>query len=47
MEPAVKKDKRFTCKDYHNGPGDERWEIIVAVAYKITTAANVRHQRIV
>ena len=46
---TVKKPKRvgrYTYKDYKNWPDDERWEIIDGVAYNMSPASKVKHQKI-
>jgi Uma2 family endonuclease len=40
-------NEKFGYKDYLTWPDDERWEIIDGVAYDMTPAPNVKHQRIV
>ncbi len=47
MGIAIKKEKRYTYKDYLTWPEDERWEIIDGVAYNMSPAPKVKHQRIV
>lgn len=44
---AIKKERRYTYKDYLTWPENERWEIIDGVVYNMTPAPKVRHQRIV
>jgi len=39
--------QKFGYKDYVTWPDDQRWEIIAGVAYDMTPAPNVKHQRIV
>lgn len=38
--------QKYTYQDYLDWPNDERWEIIEGVAYNMTPAPRVRHQRI-
>ena len=47
MRPAVSKEKKYTFRDYLTWPDSERWEIIDGVAYNMTPAPKVKHQRIV
>jgi Uma2 family endonuclease len=47
MRPAVSKEKKYTFRDYLTWPDSERWEIIDGVAYDMTPAPKVKHQRIV
>ena len=47
MRPAVSKEKKYTFRDYLSWPEAERWEIIDGVAYDMTPAPKVKHQRIV
>ena len=44
--PMRKTDEHFTYADYRNWPEDERWELIDGVAWNMSPAAAVRHQRI-
>ena len=45
--PLVKKlNDRYTYHDYLNWPEDERWEIIEGVAYNMSPAPKVKHQKI-
>lgn len=46
MPPAVKKDGPCTYQDYLTWPDDERWEIIEGVAYDMSPAPAIRHQRV-
>lgn len=47
MGEAVKKaDYKFTYADYCSWPDDERWEIIDGIAYNMSPAPSVNHQRI-
>ncbi|MFA5354316.1 MAG: Uma2 family endonuclease [Thermodesulfovibrionales bacterium] len=47
MGVAVRKDRRYTYQDYCGWPDEERWEIIDGVAYNMSPAPTVKHQRIV
>ena len=38
--------QKYTYQDYLDWPNDERWEIIEGVAYNMTPALRVIHQRI-
>jgi len=38
--------EKFSYADYLTWPDDERWEIIDGVAYNMSPAPNVRHQRV-
>ncbi|MBI5604565.1 MAG: Uma2 family endonuclease [Deltaproteobacteria bacterium] len=44
--PAKNEEQRFTYGDYLNWSDDERWELIDGVAYNMTPAPSVQHQRI-
>ena len=41
-----KADYKFTYKDYCAWPDDERWELIDGIAYDISPAPSVSHQRV-
>lgn len=47
MPLAVKKEKRYTYRDYLTWSEEERWEIIDGVAYNMSPAPKVKHQRVV
>jgi Uma2 family endonuclease len=47
MPRAKKTNKKFSYTDYMAWPDDERWELINGVAYDMTPAPSVTHQRIV
>jgi len=47
MPLSERSNQKFGYKDYATWPDDERWEIIDGVAYDMTPAPNVKHQRIV
>ncbi len=47
MGLALKKEKRYTYSDYITWPDEERWEIIDGVAYNMSPAPKVKHQRVV
>lgn len=44
--PRFKGHERFTYADYLTWPDDERWEIIDGVAYAMSPAPGLAHQRI-
>ena len=44
--PARKADRRYTYRDYRSWPEDERWELIAGVAWNMSAAPSVDHQRI-
>ena len=46
MDLAKKEKKRYSYTDYISWPDDERWEIIDGVAYNMSPAPKVKHQRI-
>ncbi len=46
MYPAKNENQRYTYGDYLKWPDEERWEIIDGVAYNMTPAPSVEHQRI-
>ncbi|WP_025270319.1 Uma2 family endonuclease [Hippea sp. KM1] len=43
---AKRMDRKYTYEDYKNWPDDERWEIIDGVAYNMSPAPKVKHQKI-
>ena len=43
---AKREKRRYSYSDYINWPDDERWEIIDGVAYNMSPAPKVKHQRI-
>lgn len=45
--PAIKKDKKYTCKDYLSWPDNERWELIYGIAYDMSPAPSRQHQWII
>lgn len=45
-QAALKRDARYTYADYCGWPEGERWELINGVAYNMTPAPSVAHQRI-
>jgi Uma2 family endonuclease len=45
--PARKLDRRYTYGDYCTWPDDERWELIRGVAWNMSPAPSVPHQRVV
>ncbi len=47
MGLAAKIQKRYTYADYITWTDEERWEIIDGVAYNMSPAPKVKHQRIV
>lgn len=47
MGLAVKKEEIYTYQDYLAWPDEERWEIIDGVAYDMSPAPRIRHQKIV
>ena len=47
MPVALKKGRRHTYQDYLAWPDEERWELIEGVAYDMSPAPSVKHQRIV
>ena len=44
--PVKKADHKFTYKDYCSWPDEERWELIDGVAYDMSPAPSVDHQKI-
>ena len=44
--PVKKADHKFTYKDYCSWPDDERWELIGGVAYDMSPAPSLDHQRV-
>jgi Uma2 family endonuclease len=45
--PARRMDRHYTYRDYRDWPEDERWELIDGVAYDMSPAPSVNHQRLV
>ena len=45
--PIKKAENKFTYKDYCGWPDNERWELIEGVAYNMSPAPSINHQRIV
>jgi Uma2 family endonuclease len=45
--PVKTEDQRYTYGDYLKWPDEERWEIIDGIAYNMTPAPSVQHQRII
>jgi Uma2 family endonuclease len=43
---ALKRDARYTYADYLQWSEEERWELINGVAYNMTPAPSINHQRI-
>ena len=46
MSLAKKLNEKYTYQDYLNWPDDERWEIIDGIAYNMSPAPKIKHQRI-
>ncbi|NTU43468.1 MAG: Uma2 family endonuclease, partial [Nitrospirales bacterium] len=46
MGVAIRNDRRYTYQDYCSWPDEERWEIIDGVAYNMSPAPGVKHQKI-
>jgi Uma2 family endonuclease len=44
--PARKMDRTYTYRDYKTWPDDERWELIHGVAWNMSPAPSVSHQRL-
>ena len=44
--PSEKNRQMFSWNDYKKWPEDERWQIIDGQAYCMTTAPNIRHQKV-
>ncbi len=45
-QPAKIKSERYTYQDYKKWQDDERWEIINGIAYNMTPAPKIKHQKI-
>ena len=45
--PVRKADRHYTYRDYRGWPEGERWELIDGVAYDMSPAPSVNHQRLV
>ena len=43
---ALKPRGRYTLEDYRTWPEDERWELISGVAYSMSPAPRLQHQRL-
>ena len=43
---ALMRDARYTWADYRSWPDDERWELIDGVAYAMSPAPSISHQRV-
>ena len=43
---SPKKNEKYTYKDYLSWPDDERWELINGIAYSMSPAPKIRHQRL-
>ena len=43
--PIKKADHKFTYEEYSRWPDDERWELIDGVAYNMSPAPSIDHQR--
>ena len=46
MPVAKKESIKYSYHDYLNWPDDERWEIINGIAYNMTPAPKIKHQKI-
>ncbi len=44
--PMLREDRRYTYADLKSWPDDERWELIGGVAWNMSAAPNMEHQRI-
>jgi Uma2 family endonuclease len=44
--PAMKLDRHYTYADYKTWPDDERWELIHGVAWNLSAAPTLGHQRL-
>ena len=47
MPVGLKKGRRYTYQDYLTWPDEDRWEVIEGIAYDMSPAPSVKHQRIV
>jgi Uma2 family endonuclease len=45
-QPLQREVPRFTWQDYQTWPEDERWELIDGVAYAMSPAPVIKHQRV-
>lgn len=45
--PVRKMDRVYAYRDYRSWPDDERWELIHGVAWNMSPAPSVNHQRLV
>lgn len=43
---ALPQDRRYTWTEYQTWSDDERWELIDGVAYNVSPAPSIRHQRV-
>ena len=44
--PKIKKERKYTYKDYFIWPDNERWELIDGIAYSMTLSPSRIHQKI-
>ena len=43
---ALKRGGHYTLEDYRNWPAEERWELIYGIAYSMSPAPFLKHQRL-
>ncbi len=43
---SAKKEGKYNYRDYLSWPDEERWEIISGIAYNMSPAPSIKHQRI-
>ena len=43
---ALKPGGHYTLEDYRNWPAEERWELIYGIAYSMSPAPLLKHQRL-
>ncbi|WDN89023.1 hypothetical protein BuS5_01991 [Desulfosarcina sp. BuS5] len=46
MSLSIKKDSKYTYRDYLTWPEDERWELIKGLSYNMSPAPKIKHQTI-
>lgn len=44
--PKIKKERKYTYRDYFSWPDNERWELINGIAYSMTPSPSRIHQKI-
>jgi Uma2 family endonuclease len=47
MEPAIRKEQRYTVAEYMEWPEEQRWELIDGIPYAMSPAPRIKHQAVV